>query len=141
MTWNEKKYDEFVKRMEGLYPSMFSEPYGGFAIGEGWWPIVEVLCAQIDHYIKWKNRDTQVVAPVIVHQIKEKFGGLRFYFEGGDEYCRGLAAMAEEWCNTVCETCGERGTKRAGGWMRTLCDKHELEYQDRLKIDREKYGD
>lgn len=76
-----------------------------------------------------------------VHQIKEKFGGLRFYYDGGDEYVRGLVSMAESWAAYTCETCGERGKHRGGGWIRTLCDKHEEEYQQRRAEDRAKYGD
>ncbi len=73
------------------------------------------------------------VRHIEVHQIKEKFGGLRFYYEGGDDYCSGLETMAEIWANRTCETCGETGRQRQGGWIRTLCDKHEAEYQERMK--------
>lgn len=69
------------------------------------------------------------VRHVEVHQIKEKFGGLRFYYEGGDEQVYGMVRMAESWAAHTCETCGERGQLRHGGWIRTLCDKHEAEYQ------------
>jgi hypothetical protein len=62
-------------------------------------------------------------------QIKEKFGGLRFYYDGGDEYISGLVSMAESWAGNTCETCGEKGERRSGGWIRTLCDKHEALYQ------------
>lgn len=149
MAYDQVKYDEFQKRMEEKFPLMFSEPYGGFAIGEGWWPIVEKLCEAIQSRIDWKKKTRESllerneydrpipdeIAQVVVHQIKEKFGGLRFYYEGGDAYVRGLVDMAETWCDTVCEQCGERGTMRHGGWMRTLCDKHEEEYQQRMKQD------
>jgi len=52
---SEDKYDEFVAKLEAKYPEMFSEPYGGVCVGEGWWPIIEVLCDQIHHHIKFKN--------------------------------------------------------------------------------------
>jgi hypothetical protein len=66
-----------------------------------------------------------------VQQIKEKFGGLRFYYDGGDERISGLVDMAETWANHTCETCGNKGQKRSGGWVRTLCDFHENLYQSR----------
>lgn len=72
---------------------------------------------------------TEKVERVTVAQIKEKFGGLRFYYDGGDEYVSGLVTMAEVWANRTCETCGEKGKQRGGGWIRTLCDKHETLYQ------------
>ena len=68
-----------------------------------------------------------------VHQIKEKFGGLRFYYEGGDNEVHGMVRMAEAWAGYACETCGNLGKQRSGGWIRTLCDTHEEEYQQRLK--------
>ncbi len=147
---DEAKYDEFAKRMEETYPKMFSEPYGGFCIGEGWWPIIESLCKQIQSHIDWTNerhaalkKDNQYnlkipkkVKQVKVGQIKEKFGGLRFYYEGGDEKICGMVRMAESWAANTCETCGDRGKSRSGGWIKTLCDKHENERQERMKRDR-----
>lgn len=180
MNWSEEKYNEFVNMMEQKYPKMFSYPYGGFAIGEGWWDIIRVLCAQIDAYTKWKRnnrayallynrartrgydamlkfvmkgkdpefatewqidqvernmnepRNVPVrVEHIRVLQIKEKFGGLRFYYDGGDEYISGLVDMAETWAGHTCEQCGDRGERRSGGWVQTLCDKHEAERQEK----------
>lgn len=127
----ETQYDAFVKRMEETYPKMFTTPYGGFAVSQGWWPILEKLCANIQHHIDWKNRESQVVPQVVVAQIKEKFGGLRFYYDGGDEQISGMVRMAESWADVACEECGAIGTRRSGGWIRTLCDVHEAEYQAR----------
>lgn len=127
----ETQYDAFVKRMEETYPKMFTTPYGGFAVSQGWWPILEKLCANIQHHIDWKNRETEVVPQVVVAQIKEKFGGLRFYYDGGDAEISGMVRMAEAWADVACEECGAIGTRRSGGWIRTLCDVHEAEYQAR----------
>jgi hypothetical protein len=129
MAWDEQKYDEFAKRMEETYPAMFAGRYGGFSIGAGWWPIVESLCADIQHHLNWKNRESQVVPPVVVEQIKEKFGGLRFYYQGGDDTISGMVRMAESWAGLTCEECGVPGQRRSGGWIRTLCDHHEAERQ------------
>jgi len=130
------KYDEFAKRMEATYPDMLSEPYGGFAIGEGWWPIVESLLKNIYSYFKLNNKlvekhpeDFDLLEPVKVAQIKEKFGGLRFYYQGGDEHISGMVTMAEAWAGRSCEHCGNKGERRSGGWIRTLCDEHEAELQ------------
>lgn len=124
-----KEYDEFAKRMEERFPAMFVGAYGGFAIGKGWWHIIEALCANIQSHIDWQNRKEQVVAQVTVDQIKEKFGGLRFYYTGGDDTIHGMVRIAEAWADSSCETCGDKGERRSGGWVRTLCDKHESLYQ------------
>lgn len=133
--YSEKEYDEFVARLESKYPEMFSQPYGGIAIGPGWWPIIEVLCDYIHHHVKFKNdqRDRwnrgEGCEPVIVRQIKEKFSGLRFYYDGGDPAIAGMVSMAEAWAARSCEECGKPGKTREGGWLRTLCDEHEAERQ------------
>ena len=61
--------------------------------------------------------------PVKFDQVKEKFGGLRVYFSGGDDYIEGLVSMAESFSYKICEVCGERGKPNKGGWIVTLCDK------------------
>jgi hypothetical protein len=135
-----EEYEAFAKRMEEKYPKMFSQPYGGFAIGEGWWPIIESLCANIQSHTDWwnKNRETRpVVEQVVVEQIKEKFGGLRFYYEGGDEQISGMVRMAEAWADRSCEECGAPGTAGGKGWIKTLCLTHRAEadarYAERFK--------
>lgn len=67
------------------------------------------------------------IPQVTVTQIKEKFGSLRFYYNGGDEYIRGLVAMAESISVTICEECGSIGERRNGSYVRTLCDYHARE--------------
>jgi hypothetical protein len=133
-------YEAFAKRMEEKYPKMFSKPYGGFAIGEGWWPIIESLCGQIQSYTDWNNtnRETRPVVPqTVVMQVKEKFGGLRFYYDGGDEAVAGMVRMAEAWADHSCEECGAPGTSGGKGWIRTLCPTHRAEadarYAERFK--------
>lgn len=147
MSYSEQEYDSFVQNLHTNHPIMFGQRYGGVAVGKGWWPIVASLCRNIDGYIKWRNetRSTllaanpynhpipEAVEPVIVMQIKEKFGGLRFYYSGGDEKIDGMVRMAESWAANACEECGKPGTARTGGWIRTLCDEHEEQYQQRSK--------
>lgn len=141
--YNEADYEAFARKMEEKYSEMFAGKYGGFAVGPGWWPILEGLCSQIDSYTKWRNNTRaallkdnphnytipDAVPQVVVEQIKEKFGGLRFYYQGGDERIQGMVTMAEVWAHSVCEECGKPGKSRSGGWIRTLCDEHEAERQ------------
>ena len=136
-----EKYDAFIKRLTEEYPRAMRNVYCGVSINEGWYHIVESLVRNIHHHIKWKRqmrlRDlrkqrkgeevdgvTDYVHHIEIHQIKEKFGGLRFYYQGGDEQVHGMVRMAEAWAGTACEVCGNRGQSRQGGWVRTLCDEH-----------------
>ena len=75
---------------------------------------------------------------VTIDQIKEKFGCLRFYYSGGDEYISGMVTLAESMSGVTCEECGSIGERRSGGWIRTLCDTHEAEKQATIK---ERFGD
>jgi hypothetical protein len=134
------EYENFSKRMEKSYPKMFEGKYGGFAVGKGWYPILERLCKNIQQHIEWQNRESEVVPQVIVEQIKEKFGGLRFYYQGGDEQVAGMVRMAEAWADVACEECGGIGKRRGGGWVRTLCDQHETEHQARIEQQAKKDG-
>jgi len=64
---------------------------------------------------------------VIAMQVKEKFGTLRFYYNGGDAVVRGMTSMAESMSAVTCEICGSPGKSRGGSWITTLCDKHAEE--------------
>jgi hypothetical protein len=67
---------------------------------------------------------TPVVPQVVVDQVKEKFGTLRFYYQGGDDYISGLVSMAESMSGVTCEVCGKPGKSTRGGWIQTLCVEH-----------------
>jgi hypothetical protein len=139
----ENDYEAFVAKLTEKHPLMFAKPYGGIAVGTGWWPIIEKLCDNIQHHTDWwnKNRETRpVVEQVVVEQIKEKFGGLRFYYQGGDDTIAGMVRMAEAWADHSCEECGSPGTRRSGGWIRTLCDLHEAERNARIEEQARKDG-
>ena len=58
---------------------------------------------------------------VVAEQVKEKFGTLRFYYSGGDEYIDGLVSMAEAMSGCTCEGCGSPGERGGKGWIRTEC--------------------
>lgn len=60
-------------------------------------------------------------------QIKEKFGTLRMYYEGGDETTSAIVSFAENMSETTCEVCGDVGQVYGGGWISTLCRKHAVE--------------
>jgi hypothetical protein len=83
-------------------------------VGEGWHALVSEL---VDDLLRlgWDGE---------VHQVKEKFGGLRFYIGMGSEAVHDRIAKAMEDSFKICEDCGEPGKLRRGGWLRTLCEKH-----------------
>ena len=132
---------ELDKQLCEKYPKIFADRNKpmtetcmcwGFDCGDGWFGIIDLLCGEIQNHIDWKNRDKEVVHQVVAEQVKEKFGTLRFYTRGGDDYIDGMITMAEAMSGITCETCGKPGQRYGDGWVRTLCEEHEQERQARL---------
>lgn len=95
-TWNENELRDIL---EG-------------SIGRGWHPIVIKLCDQLVE-AGWDRQ---------LHQVKEKFGGLRFYIGKSNEKIQALIEEAENKCDKTCEECGAEGKlMNTGGWDKTLC--------------------
>jgi len=95
----------------------------GIEPGDGWYNIIDTLCGQIQWHIEHnldKDEDPEAVN-VEATQVKEKFGGLRFYYNGGNDFISGLVYMAESMSEKTCEECGSPGTQNERGWILTLC--------------------
>lgn len=114
-----EEFEMCLKLMGGLEngvlrdkPRITSRHY--FTVGDGW---LHLIINLIEELIA-AGWDREVV------QVKEKFGGLRFYTnsapEGGYDIINKYEALSQE----TCEICGEKGKLRDTGWMRTLCDEH-----------------
>jgi len=88
-------------------------------IGEGWFPLIDNLCSYLQFHID-NNKKPQLEAV----QVKEKFGGLRFYVDNadGDQYA--VIEFVEALSLQTCEVCGSEGRPRGRGWIKTVCDKH-----------------
>ncbi len=149
---------ELDQHIREKYPLIFSQRCE-MSIGDGWFDIIDMLCANIQSridnverqrgytiewnenvndpnfewvaYVKREEREVpEIIDQVVVTQIKEKFGTLRFYYSGGDDYIRGLESMAASMTSRVCEECGSPGTTRSTEkqrWVRVLCEKHATE--------------
>lgn len=99
-------------------------------VSDGWHPLLEELIEKLN--ILCENMNVQVT------QIKEKFGGLRFYADGLTEEGWKLVEEYERKAYHVCEKCGEDGKYRdALSWKQTLCDTH---YKEELKEIRKHWG-
>ena len=83
-------------------------------VGRGWHDILRRLIGDLFE-LGW---DGQVL------QVKEKFGGLRFYIGAGNGPIGACIQDAENESLRTCEECGAPGKQRDGGWIKTLCDEH-----------------
>ena len=119
----EKSWDTLYEK----YPDLFSNIDNkhscmafGIECNIGWYDIISSVCYRIKQYEKNKKSDYYTVT---FDQIKEKWGGLRIYHSGGDDYVDGIIIMAEEMSYKICERCGCPGSSNKQGWIMTLCDK------------------
>ena len=115
------------------YPEIFRDRNGdmrttamcwGFECGDGWYNIIDGLCATIQNREYNNKRNNIQIAPVVATQVKEKYGTLRFYYSGGDDYIDGAVSMAEHMSEVTCEKCGAPGKLQSYGWAYTACDEH-----------------
>lgn len=104
---------ELSKKLFDKYPKIFSDTnFFGFECGDGWYNLIDVLCQEL-------GKDPSFKAV----QVKEKFGGLRFYAIGASSKAFDFIDFAEKLSYRICEQCGCPGKVRSGGWIRTLCEK------------------
>lgn len=131
-----EKYPQFFSNKDkGIMQSCMA---WGCECGNGWFDIISSLCWMIRQHEDnkaWRKKyleenDPEKLKnepeyfPVKFDQIKEKYGTLRVYFSGGDEYVEGLVSMAEAISGKICEVCGNKGSSNKSGWISVLCDSH-----------------
>jgi len=115
----EQEFEEYLDSIGGLENGYFTgrEPIksaGFLDIGPGWYKLVKNLIEELIA-AGW---DKQIC------QVKEKFGGLRFYTNAMSDECHDIVSKYEKLSYETCEKCGEPGGLRKGGWISTLCDEH-----------------
>ena len=130
---------ELEQKLIAKYPQLFADSKKppteslmcfGCDHGDGWFSLIEAICHLVDQHIAnggWKGEE-----PYKFLQIKEKYGGLRVYDHGSDDYIRGVIDAAESLSYRICEICGSPGkTCSSGIWVKTLCGTHadELGYK------------
>jgi hypothetical protein len=111
--------EELLNQKEMVLPIQF-----GFECGDGWYMLLKSLMSSIEWHLDpehtWPRKDR---LPFQIDQIKEKFGGLRFYYSGGDDVIRGMVSLAEKLSYEICEYCGStKNVTQTKGWITTLCE-------------------
>lgn len=110
------------------YPSLFRDRHApmtatcmcwGFACGDGWYALIDTLCAEIQQHV-----DETGIGEVVATQVKEKFGCLRFYVRGGDTYVSAMTWFADYLSGFICEECGAPALRTGDSWIKTRCARH-----------------
>ena len=122
---------ELEKKIFGEFPELFKHRYDiklslmshGFMHDDGWLGLVHDLCRDIKAEL-----EKEPLENFYIQEVKEKFGGLRFYVSCGTERLFKLINEAEKKSYSICEKCGKPGKLRIGKlrvrseWYKTLCE-------------------
>ena len=112
--------NDYLESIGGLENGMYSNKpkitsCDFFDVQVGWYPLIKNLIDELIN-LGWDKQVTQV---------KEKFGGLRFYINGGSDEIYNKITEAEKLSHETCELCGKKGELRTKiRWFTTLCDEH-----------------
>lgn len=102
---------------------------------KGWWETVKKVEAVL------------LAESIQIRQMKEKFGGLRVYWDWPEEWndledetfhnkCEQIELLINvaDWvCQRTCMVCAEEGTLRKENWINVLCEEHYNEWRERVK--------
>ncbi len=121
---------ELQDKLFEKYPLIFAEKdldmsvtcmCWGIDTGDGWYDLLDNLCGSLQWWTD-ENGHPQVVAT----QVKEKFGGLRFYFRDCSDFQDGMISFAQHMSSTICEKCGNPGKREnRNGWISVMCPECE----------------
>lgn len=113
-----QEMDNFLQSIGGLKNGfrLESKPIvdsDSFAVREGWFQLIKDLIVDLIE-LGWNKE---------ICQVKEKFGGLRFYINDGTDEVFDRIHKAERESYTICEVTGTPGKVRTDlSWHMTLCD-------------------
>lgn len=120
--------EDIIKKYPKIFQQYEGNPYmvNWHGVPEGWLPIVDKLCGciqnYVDRHVTYSKEGEQRPEQVVCIQMKEKFGGLRFYTNGSDDTVEGMIQMAEYLCDNTCESCGsEKDLGITKGWISVMC--------------------
>ena len=123
---NKEQMDEFLQSIGGLKNGIYTdrEPITDayyFEVEQGWYPLIKDLITDLIN-LGWNKEITQV---------KEKWGGLRFYINDGSDEVFNRIHKAEKESLTICEITGKVGELRTDiPWFRTLSDEEYLKLKN-----------
>jgi hypothetical protein len=137
---NKRKLEE--EKLLKKYPKIFRQKdlpmtqtgmCWGLECGLGWFWLIDNLCGCIQSYIDNNAKYNPEIFQVEAVQVKEKFGGLRFYTNGECKEIHGMIWLAEQLSCYICENCGstENVTQNNKGWIRSLCSKCRKIYKQK----------
>lgn len=114
-----QEFETYLQSIGGLIngwkPDDIITERGYFSIGDGWLGITKKLIEDLIA-IGWDKK---------IYQVKEKFGGGRFYTDGLIPEMEALIRNWEQETYRTCENCGTKVNVETTGkhWIKTVCVK------------------
>lgn len=124
---SDEDFTKFLEEIGGVHGGFYTDrppikERGFFGVSNGWLGLIKEMMEDINQ-LGWDKE---------VSQVKEKFGGLRFYINSMSNEIHNRITVAENLSYKVCEKCGEPGELRTDiGWYLTLCDTHYTERKNK----------
>ena len=137
--------DELEKKLFEKYPKIFRQkdlPMSqtamcwGIECGDGLFWLIDQLCASLQWGIDNPpviNGEEISIPQIEAVQVKEKFGGLRFYTNTGTDEQYTVIDFAESLSYHICHECGSTKNvgQTTGSWIITMCkecaERHKTE--------------
>lgn len=126
----------FEERKKWANKEVFGPMAFGFECGDGWFTLIHDLAEKLEALINQLPEDQQT--HFYAAQVKEKFGGLRFYMRGETDEMSELISKAESLSYTTCEGCSKPSIVLGQGWLVNCCRDCYIDYaEDRRALKRE----
>lgn len=139
---------ELDDKLVELFPNLYADRHAsmqetcmcwGFP-GDGWYNLIFELSRKLELMILLLPEAQR--KEMKASQVKEKFGGLRFYMTYHNPEMAKLISKAEHDSYHICEECGKPGQLIQAGWLYTSCKEHaKEEHKDRFKDKEEEEED
>lgn len=115
-----------LENLREEFPRVFRQ-LRDFECGDGWYQLVRKLAVHAEELAREAGLDPESDTWPHAAQIKEKFGGLRFYLDGGTPEIQhkffDFMMSVEQESRRICEKCGAPGTVfNDGGYIHTACE-------------------
>lgn len=141
----EAKLQEDFPFMQRESTSVYGNIYRrwGCECGDGWYALIYELCNEITRAFELEDKPVSI----IVKQVKEKFGKLRFYYTFGDyllfsddesdilfrSEIKRIVKNFEERSTNTCEICGNEGCLRKNTIIKSMCDNCYMKWLKKQK--------